>query len=224
MRPAFEERPTALLVPDAYRFAAPPLVCAAVVGFLVTAPLGPALALALAGLGVFVVSFFRNPERQIPPGEAHVVAPADGRVILVEEAEDDQGRKGLRIAIFLSVFNVHVNRVPVAGRVTAIRRGGEHYFAAFRPKALHHNVHLTMELKTASGAPVAVTQITGWIARRIVCHPAVGDWVGRGQRYGLIRFGSRTDVWLPEGSRARVSPGDRVRGGASVVAELAGGA
>lgn len=216
----FEEVLTGPFAPDAYRFATPLVL----VG-------GVALGVGLTGVGVlclgaaiFVASFFRNPERSIPAGPGLAVAPADGKVISVEEVETGEGQTGLRVAIFLSVFNVHINRVPVAGRVLSVVRGGERYFAAFRPAALHHNVHLNLTLEAEDGTRVVVTQITGWLARRIICQPVVGQWLGRGARYGLIRFGSRTDVLLPAGSVARVKAGDRVRGGSTVVATLAPGA
>ncbi len=182
-----------------------------------------AWALAVGVLTGFVVAFFRNPRRPVPEGEHCVVAPADGRVIEVGEVELPGGEKGLRIGIFLSIFNVHVNRAPVSGRVLRIERSGEAYRAAFDPAAALRNVQCRMTLEMADGRRADVVQITGLIARRIVCHPEVGEWLQRGVRYGLIRFGSRTDVVLPLGTRARVSRGDRVRGGASVIAELSPG-
>jgi phosphatidylserine decarboxylase len=216
--PVFEERLTWLLAPDAYRFAVPLLG-----GGLFCLALGWGFLGWLAlGLGAFVTAFFRNPPRQIPPGNS-VVSPADGKVIAVDEIEAAGGEKALRIGIFLSVFDVHVNRAPVAGRVVAIERSGDAYLAAFNPEAETRNVRLDLTLELASGARVRVAQITGLIARRIVCHAQVGEWLPRGARYGLIRFGSRTDVVLPAGSRALVKRGDRVRGGASIVAELPGG-
>jgi phosphatidylserine decarboxylase len=218
--PVFEERLTGLLAPDAYRFALPLLaggaLCLAVGwGFLGVLALG---------LGAFVTAFFRNPPREVPPGERTLVSPADGKVIAVDEVELPGGEKALRIGIFLSVFDVHVNRAPIAGRVVAIERSGDAYLAAFNPEAETRNVRLDLTLELASGERVRVAQITGLIARRIVCHAEVGEWLARGSRYGLIRFGSRTDLVLPAGSRALVARGERVRGGASLVAELPGGA
>ena len=122
------------------------------------------------------------------------------------------------------MFDVHVNRAPLAGRVVAIERSGNAFLAAFNPEAETRNVRLALVLELASGVRIRVVQITGLIARRIVCHAQVGEWLPRGSRYGLIRFGSRTDVVLPAGSRALVKRGDRVRGGASLVAELPGAA
>lgn len=212
----FAERPTALVVADAWAFAAPLTIAGGVAIGLGAAWLGALL----VGLGGFCVAFFRNPARGFAGDERDVVAPADGRVLAVDELDDEQGVKGLRIGIFLSVFDVHVNRAPVSGRVTSIERGGARFLAAFDPRGERENVRLAMALETARGERVVVTQITGLIARRIVCHPQVGEWLERGVRYGLIRFGSRTDVWLPLGSTACVERGQRVRGGATLLARL----
>ena len=216
--PIFHERLTGPLAPDAYAIALPLAgagVAALAFGWV-------AFGLLALGLGLFVTAFFRNPSREIPPGEREVVSPADGRVIALDEVELPGGQKGLRIGIFLSVFVVHVNRAPLAGRVVAIERSGNAFLAAFNPEAETRNVRLDLTLELASGARVRVAQITGLIARRIVCHAQVGDWLDRGVRYGLIRFGSRTDLLLPAGSRPCVAKGDRVRGGSTVVAELPG--
>lgn len=219
--PHFRERPSEAIVNDAWLPAG--LAAFACALALYWGALWISLPLALLSLSMLL--FFRNPERALPSeSEAPdaVVAPADGRVLSVEEIEEEGGEKRLRIAIFLSVFDVHVNRAPVAGRVVSRERRGTRYFAAFKPEALHHNVSHRLELEMADGRRVGVVQITGWVARRIVCHPEVGEWLTRGARFGFIRFGSRTDVLLPRGSEARVKAGDRVRGGASVVAALRG--
>lgn len=212
----FVEQPTEAIVSDAYRFGAPLLLLSAACGIFGF----PLLAFVLLGLAVFVACFFRNPDRFVPGDETRVVAPADGRVIEVGEVESSNGDKWLRIGIFLSVFNVHVNRAPVAGRVISIERSGSKMLAAFNRKAEALNVRCDMTLEMDGGVRVRVVQITGLIARRIICHPQVGEWIRRGDRYGLIRFGSRTDVWLPLDSEARVMRGDRVRGGSSVLAIL----
>ncbi|HEU4430255.1 MAG TPA: phosphatidylserine decarboxylase [Myxococcota bacterium] len=215
--PKFEERLTGIVAPEALWFGAP-LALAGGIAWGVGATV---VALGLWGLGAFVVSFFRNPSREIPGGDGVVVSPADGRVIDVAELEIAPGEKALRIAIFLSVFNVHVNRAPLAGRVVTIERRGTKFLAAFNPDAEALNVRLDVTLETATGVRIRFAQITGLIARRIVCHAQVGDWLEKGARYGMIRFGSRCDVVLPLGSRPRVAKGDRVRGGSSVLAELA---
>jgi phosphatidylserine decarboxylase len=204
------------VVRDALVLGVVPLALAGVAGLAGAEALG----FALMGVTAFVAFFFRNPPREIPGDELDVVAPADGRVIEVSEIEQANGSKAWRIGIFLSVFNVHVNRSPLAGRVLSIERGGSRYLAAFNPRAEQENVRCTMTLETASGERFQVAQITGLIARRIVCHPEIGEWIDRGARFGLIRFGSRTDVVLPAGSQVRVVRGDRVRGGSSLLARL----
>ena len=215
---AFQERPTEAVVPDAWRLGSIP----AVLG-LVSGALGWGLAsLVFWGLTLFTIAFFRNPNRAIPGDDRTVVAPADGRVIEVGEIEDPDGSKALRIGIFLSVFNVHVNRMPLAGRVESIDREGAKYLAAFDRRAEGENVRCSLTMRTDAGEWFRVVQITGLIARRIVTHPQVGEWVARGERYGLIRFGSRTDVVLPVAASARVKPGERVRGGSTILAEMPG--
>jgi phosphatidylserine decarboxylase len=212
----FSERPTEFVVRDAFSLGAAPLALAGACGLLGWTTAG----FVLLGLTVFVACFFRNPPREIPGGENSVVAPADGRVIDVAEVEGSDGNKWLRIGIFLSVFNVHVNRCPLAGRVVAKDRGGQAFLAAFNRKAEAENVRCALTLETAAGVRFQVVQITGLIARRIVCHPQVGEWIRRGDRYGLIRFGSRTDVLLPLTAVAKVKARDRVRGGSTIIAEF----
>jgi phosphatidylserine decarboxylase len=212
----FLERPTEFVVRDAFSLGAAPLALAGACGLLGWTTAG----FVLMGLTVFVACFFRNPPREIPGGENSVVAPADGRVIDVAEVEGPDGNKWLRVGIFLSVFNVHVNRCPLAGRVVAKDRGGRAFLAAFNRKAEAENVRCALTLETAAGVRFQVVQITGLIARRIVCHPQVGEWVRRGDRYGLIRFGSRTDVLLPLTAVAKVKARDRVRGGSTIIAEF----
>lgn len=213
----FVERLTAPFASDAKPAAIPALLLAAVCAFLGYGW----LALLFAGLAAALAAFFRNPTRTIPDDPLAVVAPADGRVIDVAEIELEDGGRALRIGIFLSVLNVHINRAPVAGRVLALKRAGEEYLAAFNPEAERRNVRVAMKLETETGLIVWVVQITGWIARRIVCHAREGEWLARGIRYGLIRFGSRTDVLLPTDCRALVKAKDRVRGGSSVIATFA---
>jgi phosphatidylserine decarboxylase len=214
--PIFAERPTEFVVRDALTLGVAPMALAGLCGLIGWTVVG----FGLLGLTVFVACFFRNPPRAIPGDETAVVAPADGRVIEVGEIEQPDGSKALRIGIFLSVFNVHVNRCPLSGRVVAVERGGQRFLAAFNRSAETENVRCVMTLETAAGVRFQVVQITGWLARRIVCHPQVGDWVRRGDRYGLIRFGSRTDVVLPLTAAAKVVVRDRMRGGSTVVAEL----
>jgi phosphatidylserine decarboxylase len=166
-----------------------------------------------------VAAFFRDPERDVPPEPDAIVAASDGKVLSVERLRDERFGDGefLRIAVFLSVFDVHVNRTPVAGRVADhfVIDGG--YVNAMKPGA-EHNVAAYTVLDTAHGT-VVVAQRTGLIARRIVQRAPVGALLAKGERFGLIRFGSRTDVYLPaDKAQALVAPGDKVIGGASLIA------
>jgi phosphatidylserine decarboxylase len=166
-----------------------------------------------------VAAFFRDPERDVPSDEASVVAASDGKVLGVERLHDPRlgDAQYLRIAVFLSVLDVHVNRAPVAGRVvdSFVVDGG--FAAAMKPDA-EHNVARYTVLETTHGQ-VAVAQRTGLIARRIVHRTPVGALVAKGERFGLIRFGSRTDVYLPvDRAVAVVGPGDKVKGGETVIA------
>jgi phosphatidylserine decarboxylase len=144
-------------------------------------------------------------------------------VVEVARVEDPDGFVGgaQRVAIFLSVFDVHVNRAPLAAKVRALRPSGTDFLAAFRPDASTRNVQLRMDLETPAGARLAVVQITGWIARRIVCYAREGDDLARGIAYGLICYGSRVELYLPATAEVRVRVGDRVKGGASVIGEVA---
>jgi phosphatidylserine decarboxylase len=215
--PIFAERPTEFIVRDAFTLGIAPLALAGLCGLVGWTWPG----FVLMGATVFVACFFRNPPREIPGDENTVVAPADGRVIEVGEIDLPDGSRALRIGIFLSVFNVHVNRCPLGGRVVAIDRAGSLFLAAFNRRAETENVRCAMTLETAGGIRFQVVQITGLIARRIVCHPQVGDWVNRGERYGLIRFGSRTDVILPLDAEPKVKPRQKMRGGSTILAQLA---
>ena len=214
--PRFAERPTEFVVRDAFLLGAIPLTLAGVVGAAGFTGLG----FACLGVTLFVGLFFRNPKRLIPGDDRTVVSPADGRVLEAGEIELEDGRKAVRVAIFLSVFDVHVNRAPVPGRVVSIERSGSKFLAAFNRAAETENVRLDMLIQTDRGEHVVVSQITGLIARRIVCHPEVGEWLDRGVRYGLIRFGSRTDVVLPATAALRTRRGERVHGGSTVIAQL----
>lgn len=167
-------------------------------------------------LALFVFSFFRDPERVIPVEAGAIVSPADGRVVVVKE-EDYAGRPGKRISIFLAVWNVHVNRAPAAGTITNLEYQKGKFLAAMREQASLENEQNVFTLSTEAGDMV-FKQIAGWIARRVVSWKKPGDRVARGERIGLVRFGSRADVWLPGDAEILVKLGDHVRGGASVLA------
>ncbi len=200
------------MVKDGYKFAAPPLLFAVVALGLHWLWLGGVLLV----LGVFVLFFFRDPERAIPSDPDLIVSPADGRIMeVVEEARGENA--GRRISIFLSVFDVHVNRTPVAGRIAAVEYRKGRFYAAMRGRASEENEQNVIRVSTERGE-VVFKQIAGWIARRILFWKSLGDSVTRGERVGMIRFGSRVDVWLPDRVEILVRPGQHVAGGSSVLA------
>ncbi|MDD4775870.1 MAG: phosphatidylserine decarboxylase family protein [Syntrophomonas sp.] len=172
-------------------------------------------------LTLFSIFFFRNPERRIPGEQGSVVAPADGRVmdvVNVTETEYIQAEV-VRVRIFLSLFNVHINRAPVNGRVEWVQKVPGRYLAAYRDEAGILNARNYVGLATQWGK-VLVVQVTGLVARRLVCWVQPGDTLAGGQRFGLIRFGSCTELYLPAGTEILVAPGQKVRGGESLIARL----
>ncbi|TAL17969.1 phosphatidylserine decarboxylase family protein [bacterium] len=172
-------------------------------------------------LTVFVAFFFRDPERTIPPGEEYAISPADGRVQFLEDIAHDDfiGGPAKKISIFLSVFNVHINRSPIEGVVTfkAYRPGK--MLPAFKSHASDENERATLGIEGPAGK-VLVHQITGFIARRIVCRPEVGDGLRKGERFGLIKFGSCTELIVPASAEVLVKIGDKVVGGETLLAKL----
>ncbi len=172
---------------------------------------------------VFVLQFFRDPRRVLAEGQDAVLCPADGRVIAVGPAEDPYLRRpAVKCSIFMNVFNVHSNRLPVAGRIRQRWYSPGRFLNASLDKASEHNERNALWLTTAGGDDVVVVQVAGLIARRILCYVDEGDVVDRGRRYGFIRFGSRVDVYLPPGARPEVALGDKVKAGSQVLARLAG--
>ena len=172
-----------------------------------------------AVLALAFLAFFRDPERTVPELPGGVLAPADGRVMVITEALDPWVGPAVRVSIFLSPLDVHVNRAPVGGLVKNVEYVAGRFLAAYRPEASEQNERCAVSLD-GDRARVTVTQISGVLARRIVCRVRPGDTLRAGQRYGLIRFGSRTDLVLPRGTELRVRVGDRVRGGESVMGVL----
>lgn len=171
----------------------------------------------------FVLAFFRDPERPCPGGEDELLAPADGVVSDVVTVDDPSGGpRCLRLGIFLSVFDVHVNRAPCSGEVERVERREGGFLDARDPRAIEENRAATILLRRPDGRAVAVRQITGLIARRIVCPVHRGERLVRGARYGMIRFGSRTELVVPESevSAVGVKVGDRVKGGETIVITL----
>ena len=172
---------------------------------------------------VFVLQFFRDPRREIPQTPGLAVCPADGRVIAVGEVDDPYiKRRALRISIFMNVFNVHSNRMPVAGKIMEAWYHRGTFLNAALDKASEANERNALWVRTEDGRDIVVVQVAGLIARRILCYVVPNAIVQRGERYGFIRFGSRVDVYLPVETRARVGLGDKVKGGSDVLAEVAG--
>jgi len=174
------------------------------------------VAVVLVCLALFVFSFFRDPDRVIPSEPGAIVSPGDGRVVVVTD-EDYAGLPGKRISIFLAVWNVHVNRAPAAGIITKMEYRPGKFLAAMRERASMENEQNVFTLSTEAGEMV-FKQIAGLIARRVVSWKKSGERVARGERIGLVRFGSRVDVWVPRDAEILVRVGENVKGGSSVLA------
>lgn len=177
-------------------------------------------ALLLALVALWVVAFFRDPERRGPRGDALIIAPADGRVVSIIPIDEPDviGGPSTRVSIFMNVFNVHVNRYPATGEVIWRRHRPGQFFNAATEKAALENEQSDVGLRTSRGV-LLVRQIAGLVARRIVTDHGVGAHVAQAERLGLIRFGSRVDVFLPPGATVRVAEGDQTLAGTTVLAE-----
>lgn len=171
---------------------------------------------------LFTLAFFRDPERFTPPSENEVISPADGRIIIAEPVTDETftHKRAYKISIFMNVFNVHVNRAPLSGSVDKILYRPGKFYAADSEKGGLQNEYCGVVLTTRSGHQIACVQIAGLIARRIICWLEPGDTIKRGRRFGLIRFGSRVDLYLPENSDIRVRVGQKVRAGETVLSVM----
>ncbi len=206
------------MVRDGYFYGLALLAAAAVVWFTTHMAVLTALPVLLA---IFFLWFFRDPSRTIPAGPGLIVSPGDGKVEEAEWIETTAGSR-LRITIFLNVFDVHVNRVPVGGTVTLVEYREGEFLNAMKPESAVRNEQ-TLIMIDAGGYTVGFKQIAGLLARRIVCNLKTGDRVERGQRMGLIKFGSRVDVLMPAEVNLKVRVGQRVKGGSSVLAEMPAG-
>lgn len=182
-----------------------------------------AIAGLLAALALFTAFFFRDPARTGPRGEDLVLSAADGLVLGTEPVDDSPylGGPGLRVSVFLSLLDVHVNRYPVSGRVEWREERGGGFEPAWRAGAALHNASVTLGVRREDGRRVAVRQVVGLVARRIVNRAREGDAVEQGERMGMMRFGSRLDLFLPPDAEVRVRKGDRAVGGVTVMARLA---
>lgn len=180
--------------------------------------------LVLTGLAVtfFICYFFRDPDRVIPNNYGAVVSPADGKVIIAGQEDNSPFFEGKcrKISVFMSVFNVHVNRIPHEGEVERVNYYPGKFFSANLNKASRDNEHNAIFLKTGDGRKICVVQIAGLIARRIICKLQKGDRVARGERLGMICFGSRLDIYLPDDADLNVKVGDKVKAGTSILGYL----
>lgn len=177
--------------------------------------------LVTGSLLVFTAYFFRNPRRNIPLDRKAILSPADGVVMSVGRVNEDSflGGPCIKVSVFLSIFNVHVNRTPVAGEVRYVKYVPGKFLPAFKSHASEINERNYIGIESY-GFKVLVCQITGFIARRIVCYAKMGDRLGQGQLFGMIKFGSCTEIYVPDGVEILVKPGDNVKGGESIIGRL----
>lgn len=176
----------------------------------------------------FTLNFFRDPERMLPEGysERSVISPADGKIISIDEIENtednpfDKGERLIRICIFMSPLNVHVNRIPFTGKVTHARYVKGKYIVAFNHKSSEKNERTELAIESEDGRKVYFKQIAGFVARRIVCTISKNDNVISGTRFGMIKFGSRADIFIKSGSIIKVNIGETARAGETILAEL----
>lgn len=182
----------------------------------------PLITLILLITTTFILMFFRDPERTTPEIDRGVLSPADGRIIFVETTRDERfaDEDVLKISIFMNVFNVHVNRIPFSGTVSKVRHVPGSFLAADSEKAHLNNEYCAVTIITDNDRELTMVQIAGLIARRIICRLETGDTIKCGERYGLIRFGSRVDLYLPRQSNPAVKVGDKVVAGESLLAYL----
>ncbi|MGE5303210.1 MAG: phosphatidylserine decarboxylase family protein [Alphaproteobacteria bacterium] len=170
-------------------------------------------------LALALAAFFRDPDRMVPDGEGLIVAPADGKVVSIVNFKDalPMPDASTRISIFLSPLDVHINRMPVTGTIEEVQYQRGTFMAAYRDEASAQNEQNALKIIAREGQRCAVVQIAGVLARRIVCYAKRGDKLNRGDRFGLIMFGSRTDTYLPAGCRVEVEEGQRVKGGETIL-------
>jgi len=208
--------------PKAFLLARPGFIFlgAAIVLTVAFAVTGMGLLVVLGMLSIFSIAwFFRNPERTAPDIKGAVLAPADGKIIKLESVEDPPhySERCNKISIFMSIFNVHVNRIPFSGTISGVRYNPGRFFSANLDKASLDNEYNAITLSTDRGKRICFVQIAGLIARRIICDLKPGDRVTKGDRFGMICFGSRLDIYLPERTRVQVENGQKVRAGTTVL-------
>ena len=203
-----------------------PAAIPAVAGIVSAPLLGPFVAGGLLVFAFAVLLFFRDPNRRLPDDSRAIIAPADGKIVGVQKrehghhlAEDLKNR----VSIFMSPLDVHINRMPVDGTIREIEWSPGQFRAAYADDASEINESNALLVESASGLRLVVVQIAGWLARRIICHAGSGDKLSRGDKFGLIMFGSRVDLYLPDDVSIQVRPGERVWSGSSVIALSGGG-
>lgn len=180
------------------------------------------LTLIPVGFGIFFICFFRDPKRT-PTGDSHkVTAPADGKIVIIEEVEEPEyfNDRRLQVSVFMSFFNVHINWAPISGIVSFFRYHKGNYLAAWHPKSSTKNERTTIVFRNEDGTEVLCRQIAGLFARRVVCYAEYDKAFRAGEQIGLIKFGSRADVFLPVGTKVNVKVGDKVTGAETIIAEL----
>ncbi len=173
-------------------------------------------------LFLIVLQFFRHPSRTLTKNEKYIVAPADGKVVVIEETTETEVLKDRRIqvSIFMSPINVHVNRYPISGQITFSKYHPGLFLVAWHPKSSTENERTTVVIENGAKTPILLRQIAGALARRIVCYPKAGWMVKQGEELGFIKFGSRVDMFLPLGTKIKVGMDQKVLGGVTVIAEL----
>ena len=203
--------------PDGYPF----IIVFALISILVYFFGKPWIAILPIIITLFMLFFFRDPERRIPKGEDIFVSPADGKVILIKDVYEKDYLKtdSKEISIFMSLFNVHVNRSPYDGKVSFIKHTSGKFLVAHKDAASIKNESTVMVIDGRNGK-IVVRQVAGFIARRIVCKAKTGDELRRGERYGMIKFGSRLDVYLPKDVKIKVKAGDKVKAGETILGQM----
>lgn len=199
-----------------------PFISAALIVSILLSFFSGWLALPFWLITLFCLQFFRDPARNIPNDEDAILCPADGRIVVVEKAPDPyrNNQESLKISVFMNVFNVHSQRMPVSGTVERVEYNAGSFLNAALDKASTENERNAVLLTTASGRPITFVQVAGLVARRILCYIRAGETMMRGERYGFIRFGSRVDVYLPTNAVANVAIGDKVRASETILARL----
>lgn len=198
-----------------------PFIFFFMIATMVILPIGGVWVVIPAFITLFMAYFFRDPERLIPVGENIFVSPADGKVILIQDVREDKFIKGdaIEISIFMSPLNVHVNRAPYDGVVESVVHTRGKFLSAFKHEASLQNENIAMLLSTKHGR-ILVRQVAGFIARRAVCRVKPGDSLKKGDRYGIIKFSSRLDIYLPRGTKVKVKLGEKVKAGETVIGEV----